>query len=239
MSTQCSTPQQPPSSTRRSRRQQAYLGVLGTPGLTAYLALTEIAPVRLGDVVLVSAAAGAVGSVAGQLARTLGASRVIGIAGGPRKTGSSSPNSASTPRSTTARAIAGQLAAAAPDGIDVYVDHVGGEHLEAAIGPPPGGRARRAGRDDQRVQRDRAGSRPAQHVRRGDQAPHPARRAGLRPPGEVRHSGSRSPRACSPTAPCAPPRPSSRVSPPHRRRSSACCAGRTPGRCWSGSGSAG
>ncbi|MCZ9354696.1 NADP-dependent oxidoreductase [Streptomyces mutabilis] len=64
----------------------AYLGPLGTTGLTAYAALTRTAPVREGDVVFVSAAAGAVGSVAGQLARQPGASRVIGSAGGPRKT---------------------------------------------------------------------------------------------------------------------------------------------------------
>jgi NADPH-dependent curcumin reductase CurA len=114
---------------------QAYLGVLGTPGLTAYVALTEIAPVRRGDVVFVSAAAGAVGSVAGQLARILGASRVIGSAGGPEKgrklVGEFGFDAALDRR---AGPIAPQLAAAAPDGIDVYVDNVGGEHLEAAIG---------------------------------------------------------------------------------------------------------
>lgn len=64
----------------------AYLGALGATGLTAYTALTRTAPVKEGDVVLVSAAAGAVGSIAGQLARQLGASRVIGSAGGPDKT---------------------------------------------------------------------------------------------------------------------------------------------------------
>ena len=122
---------------------QAYLGLLGTPGLTAYLAVTEIAPVRSGDVVLVSAAAGAVGSVAGQLARTLGASRVIGIAGGPRKTATLvSDFGFDAVIDHRAGPIAAQLPAVAPDGIDVYVDHVGGEHLEAAIGAlRVGGRA--------------------------------------------------------------------------------------------------
>jgi NADPH-dependent curcumin reductase CurA len=64
---------------------QAYLGVLGTTGLTAWAGLTDVAPVRDGDVVFVSGAAGAVGSVAGQFARKLGAAKVIGSAGGPEK----------------------------------------------------------------------------------------------------------------------------------------------------------
>jgi NADPH-dependent curcumin reductase CurA len=114
---------------------QAYLGPLGTTGLTAYLALTEAAPVRSGDVVLVSAAAGAVGSVAGQLARTFGASRVIGIAGGPAKTARLVDEFGfDAAIDHRAGPIATQLPAVAPDGIDVYVDNVGGEHLEAAIG---------------------------------------------------------------------------------------------------------
>ncbi|TQM15902.1 NADP-dependent oxidoreductase [Pseudonocardia kunmingensis] len=114
---------------------QAYLGPLGTTGLTAYIALTEIAPVRGGDVVLVSAAAGAVGSVAGQLARRFGAARVIGSAGGPEKVKKVvSDFGFDAAVDHRAGPIAPQLAAVAPDGIDVYLDHVGGEHLEAAIG---------------------------------------------------------------------------------------------------------
>ncbi|MEV4280360.1 NADP-dependent oxidoreductase [Actinoplanes xinjiangensis] len=121
---------------------QAYLGPLGTTGLTAYAALTEVAPVRAGDTVFVSAAAGAVGSVAGQVARLLGAGTVIGSAGGPDK----------TKRLTTdfgfdvaldhrAGPIAEQLTRAAPQGIDVYLDNVGGDHLTAAIGAArPGAR---------------------------------------------------------------------------------------------------
>jgi len=112
-----------------------YLGVLGTTGLTAYIALTETAPVREGDVVFVSAAAGAVGSVAGQIAKLLGASRVIGSAGGPvkaRRVVEEFGYDAAI--DYTAGDIAGQLAAHAPGGIDVYVDHVGGDHLEAAVG---------------------------------------------------------------------------------------------------------
>ncbi|GII97294.1 NADP-dependent oxidoreductase [Sinosporangium siamense] len=114
---------------------EAYLGALGTTGLTAYAALTEVAPVRQGDVVFVSAAAGAVGSVAGQLARKLGASRVIGSAGGPMKAGKLvEVFGYDTALDYKAGPIGEQLAAAAPDGIDVYIDNVGGDHLEAAVG---------------------------------------------------------------------------------------------------------
>ena len=63
----------------------AYLGVLGMPGMTAYVGLTRIAPVREGETVFVSGAAGAVGSAAGQMARLLGAGKVVGSAGSPEK----------------------------------------------------------------------------------------------------------------------------------------------------------
>jgi NADPH-dependent curcumin reductase CurA len=119
----------------RIARPHDYLGALGTTGLTAYLAVSEIAPVRDGDVVFVSAAAGAVGSVAGQLARKFGATRVIGSAGGPEKgrvlTEEFGFDAAIDYR---AGSVAEQLAKAAPDGIDIYVDNVGGDHLQAAIG---------------------------------------------------------------------------------------------------------
>ncbi|MEV4201181.1 NADP-dependent oxidoreductase [Micromonospora globbae] len=115
-------------------RPQDYLGALGTTGLTAYLAVTEIAPVRQGDVVFVSAAAGAVGSVAGQLARKFGAARVIGSAGGPEK-GKKLVEDFGFDAAVDYRAgsLTEQLAAAAPEGIDVYVDNVGGDHLGAAL----------------------------------------------------------------------------------------------------------
>jgi NADPH-dependent curcumin reductase CurA len=113
---------------------QAWLGVLGTTGLTAYAALTHVAPVREGDVVLVSAAAGAVGTIAGQLARKLGASRVIGSAGGTLKAKRLVRDFGyDAAIDYRAGSVSGQLAEVAPDGIDVYVDHVGGDHLVAAI----------------------------------------------------------------------------------------------------------
>ncbi|GGV16168.1 NADP-dependent oxidoreductase [Actinomadura cremea] len=123
--------------------EQAYLGPLGTTGLTAHIAVTDAAPVRDGDVVYVSAAAGAVGSIAGQLARRYGASRVIGSAGGPAKTALVRDRFGfDAALDHRAGPIGEQLAAAAPDGIDVYIDNVGGDHLEAAIGAlRPGGRA--------------------------------------------------------------------------------------------------
>jgi NADPH-dependent curcumin reductase CurA len=112
---------------------QAYLGVLGMPGLTAYVGLLDIAALADGDVVFVSGAAGAVGGMAGQIAKARG-HRVIGSAGSPEKvahlTGELGFDAALNYRDGD---IAGQLAAAAPDGIDVYFDNVGGEHLEAAL----------------------------------------------------------------------------------------------------------
>ncbi|RDI55926.1 NADP-dependent oxidoreductase [Nocardia mexicana] len=113
---------------------QAYLGVLGTTGLTAWAGLTEVAPVREGDVVFISGAAGAVGSVAGQIAKQLGAAKVIGSAGGPAKTARLLDeygfDAAIDYRNGT---IHPDLAAAAPDGVDVYFDNVGGDHLDSAL----------------------------------------------------------------------------------------------------------
>ncbi|MCC3327333.1 NADP-dependent oxidoreductase [Nocardia abscessus] len=113
---------------------QHYLGALGTTGLTAYAALTDVAPVEPGDTVFISAAAGAVGSVAGQIAKALGAARVIGSAGGAAKTAMLLDefgfDAAIDYREGD---LAGQLTAAAPDGIDVYLDSVGGEHLRVAV----------------------------------------------------------------------------------------------------------
>jgi NADPH-dependent curcumin reductase CurA len=112
----------------------SYLGVLGMTGLTAYAGLTDVARVKEGDVVFVSGAAGAVGSVAGQVARHLGASRVVGSAGGPEKKRRLLEefgfDAAIDYREGD---LEGQLAKAAPDGIDVYFDNVGGDHLRAAI----------------------------------------------------------------------------------------------------------
>ena len=113
---------------------QAYLGVLGMPGLTAYAGLLRIGEFAQGERVFVSSAAGAVGSLVGQLARLKGASLVVGSAGGPDKTAwlldEAGFDAAIDYKATPIRK---GLAQAAPEGIDVYFDNVGGDHLEAAI----------------------------------------------------------------------------------------------------------
>jgi hypothetical protein len=113
----------------------AYLGVLGMPGLTAYAGLVEVAGLREGDTVFVSGAAGAVGSLAGQIARLKGARRVIGSAGSAAKVAhlvnDLGFDAAFNYKDGPVRA---QLAEAAPEGIEVYFDNVGGDHLEAALG---------------------------------------------------------------------------------------------------------
>jgi NADPH-dependent curcumin reductase CurA len=118
-----------------SAPEQAYLGILGMPGMTAYVGMLTIARLREGDIAFVSGAAGAVGSLAGQIARLRGASRVVGSAGTDAKvsylTGRCGFDAAFNYHAGPA---AEQLAAAAPDGIDVYFDNVGGEQLEAALG---------------------------------------------------------------------------------------------------------
>ncbi|HWS33512.1 MAG TPA: NADP-dependent oxidoreductase [Actinoplanes sp.] len=112
----------------------AYLGLLGMTGLTAYAGLLDIARFQEGDTVFVSGAAGAVGSVVGQIARLRGAKRVIGSAGSAEKAAhlvselgfDAAFNYKDAP-------VRDQLRDAAPDGVDVYFDNVGGDHLEAAI----------------------------------------------------------------------------------------------------------
>jgi NADPH-dependent curcumin reductase CurA len=112
----------------------AYLGVLGMPGLTAYAGLLDVAAMRPGESVFVSGAAGAVGSLAGQIAKLRGARLVVGSAGSAAKVKyliedlgfDAAFNYKDGP-------VRPQLKQAAPDGIDVYFDNVGGEHLEAAI----------------------------------------------------------------------------------------------------------
>ena len=129
-----------------------YLGILGMTGFTGYVGLTAVAAMKPGDTVFISGAAGAVGTAAGQIARLLGAGRVIGSAGTDEKvallTEKYGYDAAFNYKSGPVRE---QLAAAAPDGIDVFFDNVGGEHLEAALDVfNPGGRAALCGNTTER-----------------------------------------------------------------------------------------
>jgi NADPH-dependent curcumin reductase CurA len=121
----------------------AYLGALGMPGMTAYVGLLDIAEMKEGDTVFVSGAAGAVGSLVGQVARERGAARVIGSAGSAEKVAYLTDRLGfDAAFDYKSGAVSDLLAEAAPDGIDVYFDNVGGDHLEAAIGSfNRGGRA--------------------------------------------------------------------------------------------------
>jgi NADPH-dependent curcumin reductase CurA len=113
---------------------QRYLGPLGGVSLTAYAGLFDAAGLREGDVVWVSAAAGAVGSLAAQFAKLRG-HRVIGSAGSDEKV-SYLLDELGLDAAFNHRAgrVEDLLRAAAPEGIDVYFDCVGGDHLEAALG---------------------------------------------------------------------------------------------------------
>ena len=174
----------------------AYLGVLGMPGLTAYVGLLDIAALRDGDVVFVSGAAGAVGSLAGQIAKLEGHT-VIGSAGSPEKVAYLRDELGfDAAFDYHDGPVSKLLRAAAPDGIDVYFDNVGGEHLEAALGS-----LRLRGRD-RAVRRDlRATTRPS---------PRPARATSAR---ADRQAADRCAASSSPTTPTAS-RPSRRRSAP-------------------------
>ena len=111
----------------------AYLGVLGMPTLTAYVGLLDIAAFKPGEVVFVSGAAGAVGSMAGQIARLKGAGRVIGSAGSDEKVRWLREIGFDAAFNYRAGSVLDQLRGAAPDGIDVYFDNVGADHLDAAL----------------------------------------------------------------------------------------------------------
>ena len=111
----------------------AYLGALGITGLTAYFGLLDVGRASAGDTVVVSAAAGAVGSVAGQIARIRGC-RVIGIAGGPQKcrwiTDALGFDAAVDYKADD---VADRVKELAPAGVDVFLDNVGGEILDAVL----------------------------------------------------------------------------------------------------------
>ena len=110
-----------------------YIGTLGMPGMTAYFGILEVGKIKEGDVVLVSGAAGAVGSVVGQIAKIKGCT-VIGIAGGPEKcrylTEELGFDGAIDYKNEN---VYKGLKEHCPKGIDVYFDNVGGDILDAAL----------------------------------------------------------------------------------------------------------
>jgi NADPH-dependent curcumin reductase len=111
----------------------AYLGVLGGTGITAWYGLTQIARLKAGETVLVSGAAGAVGTVAAQIARLKGC-KVIGIAGGPQKARRIVEELSLTAcLDYKASHLSEQLQELAPEGIDVYFDNVGGQTLDTVL----------------------------------------------------------------------------------------------------------
>lgn len=111
----------------------AYLGILGMPGMTAYVGLLDVGELKDGETVFVSGAAGAVGSAVGQIAKIKNCT-VIGSAGGPEKV-AHLVDDLGFDHGIDYREghLTQQLMKCAPQGIDVYFDNVGGDHLEAAL----------------------------------------------------------------------------------------------------------
>ena len=110
-----------------------YLGALGMPGMTAYFGLLDVGGVKEGETVVVSGAAGAVGSVAGQIAKIKGC-KVIGIAGGPEKCAWLTDDLGfDAAIDYKAEELGPALKTHCPKGVDVYFDNVGGHVLEAVL----------------------------------------------------------------------------------------------------------
>ena len=128
--------------------------MLGVTGMTAYFGLIDVGQVKEGDVVVVSGAAGATGSAAGQIAKIKGAKKVVGIAGGAEKCAyivdELGFDEAIDYKNDN---VAARLREACPDGIDLYFDNVGGSILDACLAQSGAARPRRAVRRDLHLQR--------------------------------------------------------------------------------------
>jgi len=112
----------------------AFLSVLGVTGLTAYFGMLDVAQPKEGETVVVSGAAGAVGSVAGQIGKIIGC-RVVGIAGGPEKCAWITDELGFDAWiDYKSEDVAARLRETCPDGVDVFFDNVGGEILDAVLG---------------------------------------------------------------------------------------------------------
>ena len=112
--------------------EQAYLGALGMPGLTAWVGLTQIGKLKEGETVFVSGAAGAVGSVVVQLAKARGCT-VVGTAGSDEKCAWLTSLGCDHAVNYKGGDLEARVKAAIPKGLDLYFDNVGGEHLEVAM----------------------------------------------------------------------------------------------------------
>lgn len=114
-----------------------YLSVLGAVGMTAYFGYIEVCEPKGGDVVLITGAAGAVGSLVGQIAKIKGASKVIGIAGGAEKCARLIErygfDAAIDYRGKDMGALTAAIRAEAPDGVDIIFENVGGDILDAGL----------------------------------------------------------------------------------------------------------
>jgi NADPH-dependent curcumin reductase CurA len=114
-----------------------FLSVLGAVGMTAYFGYREVCKPQAGDVVLVTGAAGAVGSLVGQIAKLMGASKVIGIAGGPEKcqrlTDRYGFDAAIDYRGKSVDQLSAEITAAAPQGVNIIFENVGGDILDAGL----------------------------------------------------------------------------------------------------------
>lgn len=114
-----------------------FLSVLGAVGMTAYFGYLEVCKPEPGDVVLVTGAAGAVGSLVGQIAKLKGAGKVIGIAGGPEKCARLLErygfDVAIDYRGKSVDQLSAEIAAAAPGGVNVIFENVGGDILDAGL----------------------------------------------------------------------------------------------------------
>ena len=114
----------------------AHLGVLGMPGITAWVGITDIIAAQPGETIVISAATGAVGAIAGQIAKARGC-RTIGVAGGPDKcryaTESLGYDHCLDHRAHDAKSLAAAIESAAPDGVQGYFENVGGKTLAAVL----------------------------------------------------------------------------------------------------------
>ena len=205
-----------------------YLGVLGMPGVTAWVGLLDIAQPKAGETVVVSAASGAVGSVVGQIAKIKGC-RAVGIAGGAEKCGYVTGRARlrrlrRSSRRATLRGPAGRRA-------EGHRRRLRERRRAGARRGAPADEPVRADHDlrpDLAVQRDRALRHPEPALGTDEPAPH----AGVhreRPDGAVAARARRSRRSGSRTGRSSTARPSRTASRTRRRRSSGCCAARTSG----------